>query len=72
MSLPLSHLPYTSHDIAENNDSQVDASEKQSDLYQALELEKPITDEPAKRLREKFLNSLSDQSHERPKSPEHR
>ena len=60
-------VPYTSHDIFENDDSQVDASEKQSDLYQVLELEKPIIDKPAKKLRENFLNSLSDQSHERQK-----
>ena len=67
MSLPFNHLPYTSPDITENDDSQVDESEKQSDKYQGLEHEKPIIDNPAKKLREKFLNSLSDPSHEKPK-----
>ena len=57
-----------SHDNSENDVDveNVDASEKKTDSYQ-VELEKPKIDEPAKRLREKFLNSLSDQSHEKPK-----
>ena len=56
----------TSRDISELYDYQVDASEKKSDSYQG-KLEKPIIDEPAKRLREQFLKSLSGQSHEKPK-----
>ena len=56
-----------SHDISENDESQIDTSE--SDLFQILEeLEKPLIDKPANKLREKFLNSLSGQNHEmRPK-----